>query len=231
MGYLKIQQYNDQKDTLTQTKTQLDTSRKETVEAKHETDVANQAKDAATTQLGEVQSKLTDLNTQLASAQKDKDDLTAAVATQKAATDKVQAQLDHINTIFGGMSPEDVKAASDKLTQQVAADLAEQKILQDQLQASVQQVSDLQDAINRSKTGTMPPGISGKVTFVNRTWNFVVLNVGLSNGIVPNGELIIYHGRDFLGKVKVTSAEANSSVADILPDAKADIQVGDDVIN
>jgi hypothetical protein len=89
----------------------------------------------------------------------------------------------------------------------------------------------LKDAINRTATGTLPPGISGKVTFVNRTWNFVVLNVGLSNGIVPNGELIVYHGRNFLGKIKVTSAEATSSVADILPDAKADIQVGDDVIN
>jgi hypothetical protein len=77
----------------------------------------------------------------------------------------------------------------------------------------------------------MPPGISGKVTFVNTTWNFVVLNVGLSNGVVPNGELIVYRGRDFLGKVKVTSAEDNTAVADILPGAKADIQVGDDVLN
>jgi cell shape-determining protein MreC len=99
------------------------------------------------------------------------------------------------------------------------------------LQASQKQIADLQDAINRKTTGNMPPGISGKVTFVNRAWNFVVLNVGLSNGVVPNGELIVYRGRDFLGKVKVTSAEQNTSVADILPDAKADIQIGDDVLN
>jgi cell shape-determining protein MreC len=119
----------------------------------------------------------------------------------------------------------------DKLNSQVAADNAEQKILQDQLQAANKQVDDLKTAINSAKTGTMPPGISGKVTFVNTTWNFVVLNVGLSNGVVPNGELIVYRGRNFLGKVKVTSAEDNTAVADILPGAKADIQVGDDVLN
>jgi hypothetical protein len=49
--------------------------------------------------------------------------------------------------------------------------------------------------------------------------------------VVPSGELVVYRGNEFLGKVKVTSAEDNTAVADILPGAKADIQVGDDVIN
>ena len=103
--------------------------------------------------------------------------------------------------------------------------------MQDQLQAAVKQAEDYKAEINKATVGTIPPGVTGKVTFVNRTWNFVVLNVGLSNGVVPNGELVVYRGRDFLGKVKVTSAEDNTAVADILPGAKADIQVGDDVIN
>lgn len=77
----------------------------------------------------------------------------------------------------------------------------------------------------------MPPGISGKVTFVNRAWNFVVLNVGLSNGLIPKGELIVYRGDRFLGKVKVTSVEENTAVADIESDAKGDIQAGDSVLN
>jgi hypothetical protein len=34
-----------------------------------------------------------------------------------------------------------------------------------------------------------------------------------------------------LGKVKVTTAENNSCVADILPDASGNIQVGDYVLN
>ena len=121
---------------------------------------------------------------------------------------------------------DEAKAESDLATAQ-----SEQKILADSLQSTQQQVADLKDEINRKKTGLMPPGISGRVTFVNRTWNFVVLDVGLSNGIVPNGELIVYRNNSFLGKVKVTSAEANTSVADIEPSVKGDIQTGDYVLN
>ena len=47
----------------------------------------------------------------------------------------------------------------------------------------------------------------------------------------PNGELIVYRGQNFLGKVRVTKADPNDSVAEILPDIKGDIQVGDDVLN
>ena len=108
---------------------------------------------------------------------------------------------------------------------------AEQKIIQDQLQASEQKVADLTDAINRVNDHSKMPGISGKVTFVDHAWNFVILNVGLSAGVVPNGELIVYRGRDFLGKIRVTKVDPNDAVAEILPDVKGDIQVGDSVLN
>jgi hypothetical protein len=43
--------------------------------------------------------------------------------------------------------------------------------------------------------------------------------------------LIVYRGRDFLGKIRVTKADPNDAVAEILPDVKGDIQVGDSVLN
>ena len=230
-GYLKIEQYNTQTGSLNQVQASLESSHHQVTEAQHEAELAKQAQADDDTKLADTSKKLDDLNTQLASVQKEKDDLTAAVAASQDKATKAQAQLDEMTAALKGQTPDQIAASLAQMKQQVDADNAEQKILQDQLQASNVQINDLKDAINRAPTGTMPPGISGKVTFVNRTWNFVVLNVGLSNGIVPNGELIVYHGRNFLGKVKVTSAEATSAVADILPDAKADIQVGDDVIN
>jgi cell shape-determining protein MreC len=98
------------------------------------------------------------------------------------------------------------------------------------LQGSKDEVAQLTDAINRAKTGKMP-GVSGKVTFVDRTWNFVVLDVGISAGVVPNGELIVYRGQTFLGKLRVTKVDPNDAVAEILPDVKGDIQIGDKVLN
>jgi hypothetical protein len=93
-----------------------------------------------------------------------------------------------------------------------------------------QKVNDLMDALNRKDTGKMP-GVSGKVTFVDRAWNFVILDVGVDSGVVPNGELIVYRGRQFLGKVRVTKVDPNDAVAEILPDVKGDIQIGDAVLN
>jgi hypothetical protein len=75
------------------------------------------------------------------------------------------------------------------------------------------------------------PGVSGKVTFVDNAWNFVILDVGLANGVVPNGELIVYRNNAFLGKVRVTKVDPNDSVAEILPDVKGSIQIGDKVLN
>jgi len=231
MGVLVIGNYNSQATALIQTKQIVVTEQQATKKAQSDADAATLAKSQVDTELTEQKSKVDDLTSKLDDAQKKQTDLEAAVQSSKDASAKAQAALDHVNSVLNGVSPEDMKANLDKLTAQVQADASEQKILQDQLQAAVKQVEDLKVAINNSNKHYMPPGVSGKVTFVNRTWNFVVLNVGLSNGVVPNGELIVYRGRNFLGKIKVTSAEDTTAVADILPDAKADIQVGDDVLN
>ena len=231
-GYFVINGYDTTTTNLQQAQASIGTEKQKTKKAVDEATTAKAAETDAETKLTEAQTKLDGLNTQLADAEKKATDLQTAVQTSKDASDKAQAELTRISSVLQGKTPEDTMSSIDKLTAQVAADNAEQKILQDQLQAANKSVADLKVEINKSKNGgEMPPGISGKVTFVNSTWNFVVLNVGLSNGVVPNGELIVYRGRDFLGKVKVTSAEDNTAVADILPGAKADIQVGDDVLN
>ena len=230
-GYMVIQRHNSDVGTLKQTVADLVDQRQATAKAKQETATAQDQTKQVQTQLTDTQNKVSDLTSQLSAAQAKQTELQAAVQQSADAAKKSEDELARISSVLHGSSPDEVMANLLKLNSQIAADNAEQKILQDRLQAADKQVADLKDALNRAKTGIMPPGISGKVTFVNRTWNFVVLNVGLSNGVVPNGELIVYRGRDFLGKVKVTSAEDNTCVADILPGAKADIQVGDDVLN
>jgi membrane-associated HD superfamily phosphohydrolase len=230
-GFMLVQKYGTAQTNLSQAQVSLTTAQRATKVAKADADAAKEAADQANTELTASKSQVDDLSTKLATAQKAQDDLNSQLTQAKADADKATATLKQINDVLGGMTAEQMKAAMQKAQDDLTAAQSQQKILEDQLQASQKQIADLQDAINRSKVGAMPPGISGKVTFVNRAWNFVVLNVGISNGVVPNGELIVYRGRNFLGKVKVTSAEATTAVADILPNAKADIQVGDDVLN
>jgi predicted RNase H-like nuclease (RuvC/YqgF family) len=229
-GYLVIQKSSEQKGTIASVTQERDSVKAQVSKATQQADAAEKDKAAAVAELTESKTKLDDLTAKLASAQKDHDDLTSAVQTANDATKKAQDQVQQITTSLG-MSPDEAKAAIKKAQDDLATTQSEQKILQDQLQASTSQIEELKKDINNAKVGFIPPGVSGKVTFVNRAWNFVVLNIGLTNGVVPNGELIVYRGRTFLGKIKVTSAEGSTAVADILPDAKADIQVGDDVLN
>ena len=51
---------------------------------------------------------------------------------------------------------------------------------------------------------------------VNQSWNFVVLSLGDRQGLVPNAELLIQRGGKYLGKVRVTSVESSTAIADIL---------------
>ena len=223
--------YSDTKISLAQAALAKIAADKAVDQAKKDADAIKQAKDDSDTKLVAANSKIDDLNTQLTTAQKQATDAGAALQTANNATKTAQDALDAIKKTLNGKSADELIAGAAKAESDLAAAQSEQKILQDQLQASQTQITDLKDAINRSKTGTIPPGVSGKVTFVDRTWNFVVLDVGLSNGVVPNGELIVYRGRAFLGKVRVTKADPNDSVAEILPDSKGDIQIGDSVLN
>ena len=59
-------------------------------------------------------------------------------------------------------------------------------------------------------------GLQGTVLAVNQAWNFVVLSLGDRQGVVPNAELLVQRGSQLLGKVRVTSVEPSTSIADIL---------------
>jgi hypothetical protein len=202
-----------------------------TKKAQAETKAIQQAKDDQDKALAEAQTKVSDLTSQADDLKKKADTATAAV---QAATDSAKAaqdKLDALNKTLNGKSPQDYIDQVTKAQADLAAAQSEEKILQDQADAYKTQVATTMEALNNSKHGGQMPGVSGKVTFVDHAWNFVILNVGLSAGVVPNGELIVYRGRTFLGKIRVTKVDPNDAVAEILPDVKGDIQIGDAVLN
>lgn len=72
--------------------------------------------------------------------------------------------------------------------------------------------------------------LEGKVLAVNATWSFVVISLGEQNGITANREFSIKHGDQIIAKVKVTSVEPSTAVADIIPNSvasKTPVQIGD----
>jgi seryl-tRNA synthetase len=229
-GVMLILQYNSAKTSLAQSLASEKADQQTITKDKAEYTALKAAKDQSDADLATAKSKVDDLTSQATTLQKAADDAKAAITAAQAAQKDAEDKLASINKDLDGKTPQQYKDAETKAEADAQAAQSELKIVQDALDADKTQIADLQDAINRSKTGKMP-GVSGKVTFVDNAWNFVILDVGLANGVVPNGELIVYRNNAFLGKVRVTKVDPNDAVAEILPDVKGTIQVGDKVLN
>ncbi len=83
------------------------------------------------------------------------------------------------------------------------------------------------------KAQIMRDGLEGQVLAVNSAWNFVVLSIGDNRGVVNNAELLLKRDGRYLGKVRVTSVEPSTAIADIVANsvpAGIAVQPGDRVI-
>ena len=76
------------------------------------------------------------------------------------------------------------------------------------------------------------PPMHGSVLVVDPKWNFVVLNLGETNGLLKNGVLLISRDGKLVAKVKIRRIEADRSIADILPGTQVtEVREGDRVMN
>jgi len=76
------------------------------------------------------------------------------------------------------------------------------------------------------------PPVHGAVLVVDPKWDFVVLNLGETNGLLKNGVLMISREGKLIGKVKVRHIGPDRSIADILPAWRvAEVREGDEVMN
>ena len=68
-----------------------------------------------------------------------------------------------------------------------------------------------------AKSNYQKPGLQGRVLAVNSGWNFVVLSVGDKQGVVINSTLLVVRGNEPIARLRVTSVEPSTSIADVLP--------------
>lgn len=76
-------------------------------------------------------------------------------------------------------------------------------------------------------------GFEGKVLAVNPTWNFIVINLGDQNGVIKGSEMLVKRDAQIVAKVKITSVEPLTSIADIIPESVAPgsaVQTGDVIV-
>lgn len=229
--------------TLSSTKVQLEGASQEVTQAKQSAD--------------EAKKKLTSVTGEKAAAEAERDTFKDQAEKAQASADEAKKQVTDLNNQIGDKTAEISKLTTDK--QELEAKLAQnptsaapvdtteldnlkkeieaQKIANEAMQAQLDtakaQASTLEQEKKDRMALKMRDGLQGRILAVNKAWNFVVLNLGDKNGVVSNAEMLVKRGNNLIGKVRVTSVEPSTSIADIdvasLPQGIA-ITPGDSVI-
>lgn len=210
-------QHNDlvaTKSALGKTETELKET-KETLVTTQDTLVKAEAK------LKEAQDSLV---TAEASLKETQDKLTALEA-EVAVLKSTLANLPGGTTIEGlGDQLKTLLSEKTRLEGEVAKFTTENAELKSEVETLIVSKTELEGTVSKQdgklkkyEENIMQKGIRGRVMAVNSGWNFVVLNVGDKKGAALNRELVVVRNGQGIGKVKITSVEANQSIADIIP--------------
>jgi myosin heavy subunit len=213
---------NQAKNQLAKTEGDLKTALKNTDTAVAEKDQVASKLSGTVSELEKAKGQVTTLGTEKTSLEAQVTQLTADL---QAKTQELQSK----GTAGSSARPE---PSSDQ-----EAQLAEQQTLitklQSELDSSRSQLSVLTKEKQDRLHQRMRNGLEGRVLAVNPAWNFVVLSLGDKNGVVSNAELLVKRGTQLIGKVRVTSVEPSTSIADIVANSVpqgASIAPGDNVI-
>lgn len=83
----------------------------------------------------------------------------------------------------------------------------------------------------REQEVKMTAGLKGKVLVADPRYDFVVLDVGESQGARQNGRMLINRNGKLIAKVQIKSVEANRSIANVMPGWHlSDVMEGDQAL-
>lgn len=106
----------------------------------------------------------------------------------------------------------------DGLNGEIARAQDEAQDLKDKIVTLEQTVTDLEAQLGQGNLKALPKGLHGQIVVVNRDWNFVVLDIGSRDGLVPNAEMLVHRGDQLLGKVLISGVTRELAIADINSD-------------
>lgn len=211
----------DASNKLADTQKKLEAANKDIEEKKTEIASLSSEKEKLTADLGEAKSGLESARSELTAANEKAATLQAEVDEKSARVTELETKVAEQESQLagGGGAAGGAEGGGGDLTA-LQTELTETKTLltaaQDRntgLEAQVAELKRKEDARQKSQ---MRQGLQGTVLAVNQAWNFVVLSIGDRQGVVPNAEMLVQRGSQLLGKVRVTSVEPSTSVADII---------------
>lgn len=236
------------RNKLVQTKAEVATAQSEVAATKKMLEEANGKLAESQKSVAESTSKIDDSQSEITRLKGECDAKDNELADLKGKAMNTTIEIESLKS-----KVESITKLKDDITKQLEAKLAEpiqkelddavkqldeQKIVADKLTANIDtlngRIKDLEGQIAEKKRIQKVNDLSGRVLAVNEAWNFVVLSVGDKNGVSSNAELLVKRGNTRIGRVRVTSVEPASSIADIIPGSLVgglSIQPGDYVIS
>lgn len=201
-------------DTLSTTRTALAKSEKDRGDAEQEAKAANEKATGLATELSsakaaadKAQSQVTDLTSQIASKDKEIADLKASSGKEPGLNPPIDSTADQVK----------IKELETKL--------AEKEQLVNSLTAKQQEAENrarvLAEKEDKRQRQFMAKGLEGQVLAVNQAWNFVVLSIGDKQGVSMGAQMIVKRGDQMIAKVRITSVEPSTAIADIIPGSPA----------
>ncbi|MEO7318851.1 MAG: hypothetical protein ABIZ56_07680, partial [Chthoniobacteraceae bacterium] len=173
------------------------------------------------------------------------DKMTAQLASVTEELTTTKAKLDEA---IAAMTPKDgTKVDPEQMSREIAAlreakakaeaDLAEAIQIKDSLTKQLidekSKTVAAETQVKSYKTGYTNPGVTGTILAYNPGWNFVVLSIGDRQSLKAGKEMVVTRDGQMVGKVRVTSVEPSTSIADIIPSSVPkgqSVQPGDRVV-
>lgn len=240
IGYFNRTQFAQTKDELANAKTQV-TSAQKSLEAEKKKLLDEDTRYKELTVLKEkAESQATTLKAEADTAKKNASDVTAKLAAKEGDVTK---QLNEIKAKDAEISKLKSESESPKAATTAPTSNEDKIKLEELTTAFNQSQTNLNEARAKlevlerkqkdSAASTARKNLFGRILAVNQAWNFVVLNIGDRSGILTNTELLVKRGSTMIGKVRITTVEPSTSIAEIIPNSLTrgmSIQPGDDVI-
>ena len=238
LGFLNKQKLEETKTELASTTSSLTAARADITAKTAELAEATTALETSEAEKATAEASLATANTAKEAAEKELADLKPQIDTKDTEiatlTDTVTEKDRIIAELTKDPQPDGPQVAD---TEVDTGRVAELEALVSSLETKNAELRDSVDTLEKKEEDRMAvrmrEGLEGQVLAVNPAWNFVVLSIGDNRGVVNNAELLLKRDGRYLGKVRVTSVEPSTSIADIvansLPTGVA-VQPGDRVI-
>ena len=208
-------------------------------DAERELETAKKDQIAAQGKMADAQREANNAKTRLSKAESDLVDQRQRADGHEANANKLQAELvesrkfsaswDLFQQANGTQAQISQKLATfTEVNNQRANFLAENTILLSQIEKIGVELSRY---TGTSVKVSLPQNLHGTVTAVDAQFDFVVLDIGETQGAREHGELLVSRDEKLIGKLRILDVKKDHSIANILPDWKqGEIQTGDLVI-